>query len=186
MKVAIYARVSTDEQSAENQIPVLEQWAKQRGWEVCKVVKEDGSAWKAGHQPGLAQLTKDARKGDFKLILIWSLDRLCRGGADTIFPILNKLASYDVKVFSYQESWTEQPSSDMYKLLISIFAWVAEMESKRRSERTKLGMIRAKEKGTKTGKAIGRPRKNSIISLTSERGGGMSFSSVALAVGKGA
>jgi DNA invertase Pin-like site-specific DNA recombinase len=158
-RVVIYTRVSTDEQHKENQLPVLEEWAKNRGWEVIKVYQEDESAWKAGHQKELAQLLKDARMGGFKIVLIWALDRICRGGPREIFPLLETLSGYGVKVFSNQENWTEQPEGPMYDLLISVYAWVARMESQRRSERTKLGMIRAKEKGTKSGKAIGRPRK---------------------------
>lgn len=160
IKAAIYARVSTDEQHTENQIPVLEDWAKKRGWEIVKVYAEDATAWKAGHQKELAQLIKDARKGEFKLVIIWALDRICRGGPSEIFPLIKTIHSYRVQVYSLQESWTEQPEGPMYGLLISIFSWVAEMESKRRSERTKAGMARAKEKGTKSGNPIGRPRRN--------------------------
>jgi DNA invertase Pin-like site-specific DNA recombinase len=154
LKVVIYARVSTDEQHTENQIPVLEAWAKQRGWEVVRIYAEDATAWKAGHQKELAQLIKDARKGEFKLVIIWALDRICRGGPSEIFPLIKTIHSYGVQVYSYQESWTEQPEGPMYGLLISIFSWVAEMESKRRSERTKAGMVRA----AKDGKHIGRPK----------------------------
>jgi DNA invertase Pin-like site-specific DNA recombinase len=158
LKVAIYARVSTEEQHKENQTPVLEEWARSRGWEIAKVYGEDATSWKAGHQKELAQLLKDARMGQFKIVLIWALDRICRGGPSEIFPLLKTLNGYDCKVFSYQEHWTEQPDNMMYGLLISVYSWVAEMESKRRSERTKLGMIRAKEKGTKSGNLIGRPK----------------------------
>jgi putative DNA-invertase from lambdoid prophage Rac len=159
MKVAIYARVSTEEQTTENQSPVLEGWAKSRGWEVVKIYQEEASAWKAGRQKELARLLEDARHGEFDIVLVWALDRLTRAGIPAIFQLLDSLASYQVKVFSYQESWTEQPNQPMYELLVSIFGWVAKQESQRRSERTKAGMLRAKEKGTKSGKAIGRPKK---------------------------
>ena len=163
MKVAIYCRVSTDEQHKENQLPVLEEWSKNRGWEVARIYQEDETAWKAGHQKELAELLKDARLGQFKIVLIWALDRICRGGPREIFPLLGTLSSYGVKVFSNQEPWTEQPEGPMYDLLISVYSWVARMESQRRSERTKLGMLRAKEKGTKSGKAIGRPKKEVLV-----------------------
>ncbi len=153
-KAVIYARVSTEEQHTENQIPVLENWAKQRGWEVIGISSEEESAWKAGHQRELAQLLKDARYGDFQLVLIWSLDRICRGGPSEIFPLIKSFNNYGVKVFSNQEPWTEQPEGPMYELLISVYSWVAKMESQRRSERTKLGMARARAQG----KNIGRPK----------------------------
>lgn len=157
--VALYARVSTDEQFTDNQVPVLEKWAKDRGWDIYKTYQEDASAWKAGRQHELAELLKDARMGNFKIVLIWALDRICRGGPSAIFPLLNSLNSYGVKVFSLQEHWTEQPDGPMYELLISLYSWIANEESKRRSERTKAGMLRAKEKGTRSGRPAGRPRK---------------------------
>ena len=55
MKVALYARVSTGEQSTDNQIPVLERWARDRYFEVIACYIESESAWKAGHQKELAR-----------------------------------------------------------------------------------------------------------------------------------
>jgi putative DNA-invertase from lambdoid prophage Rac len=159
MNSVIYCRTSTDEQHKENQLPILEKWAAGRGWEVRRIYAEDVTAWKSGHQKELSQLLKDARMGQFKLVLIWALDRLCRGGPAVIFPILETLSTYGVKVISHEEPWTEQPEGALYELLISVYSWVAKMESQRRSERTKAGMERAKIFGTKSGKKIGRPKK---------------------------
>jgi putative DNA-invertase from lambdoid prophage Rac len=161
MKVAIYARVSTDEQHKENQVPVLENWAKQRGWEVVKVYAEEGSAWHAGHQKELAKLLNDARMGEFNLVIVWALDRLTRAGIPAIFQLYHSLLTFNVKVFSYQESWTET-SNEQFPLLLAFSGYIAESESKRRSERTKAGMVRAKENGTRSGKHIGRPRKEVV------------------------
>jgi DNA invertase Pin-like site-specific DNA recombinase len=91
------------------------------------------------------------------------LDRLTRAGISTIFQLLDSFSAYGVKVFSYQEIWTEQPNQAMYELLVAIFGWVAKEECKRRSERTKAGMARAAANGTRSGKKIGRPKKASAI-----------------------
>ena len=154
MKVAIYARVSTDEQTEANQVPILEAWAKQRGYEVYGIYRDIGSAWQKADQQELRRLIEDARRGKFELVMVWALDRLSRGGIGKTFTILDTLKRYHVRVISQQESWTDVPS-ELQPLLFSIFAWIAEQESKRISERTKLGMARAKAQG----KHVGRPRK---------------------------
>jgi len=47
MKAVIYARCSSKEQSTDNQVPVLEAWAKQRDFEVMGYYVETESAWKS-------------------------------------------------------------------------------------------------------------------------------------------
>jgi len=153
MKVCIYTRVSTEEQTTDNQTPVLTAWAQHRGWGVVKIYEEEGSAWRAGHQKQLAQLMKDARLGMFEVVLVWALDRLTREGAAAILNLVNKLGGYGVKVYSHEESWTEAPGP-VAELLYALTGWVAKMESQRRSERTKAGMDRARAEG----KHVGRPK----------------------------
>lgn len=154
MKVAIYARVSTGSQDTENQVIVLQQWAKQHGFDVVAVYEEEESAWKAGHQRELARLLQDARRGKFAVVLVWALDRLSREGALAILSLVHRLAAYGVKLISYQESWTEVPG-ELGELLYALTGWVARMESQRRSERTKAGLTRAIAQGKKLGRPKG-------------------------------
>ena len=152
MKVVIYSRVSTTEQTVDNQVQVLESWAQQRGFELLEVYKENESAWRNGHQKELTRLVSDARKREFDTVLVWSLDRLSREGAAKILNIINTLGRYEVKVLSYQEPWTEAPG-ELSELLFAIAGWVARMESQRRSERTIAGLARVRAQG----KRLGRP-----------------------------
>jgi len=154
VKTVIYARVSTGEQDAENQIMVLTTWADQRGYEVVRVYQEDESAWKAGHQRELARLIADAGKGRFQAVLVWALDRLSREGALAILSLVHKLSACGVKVLSYQEAWTEAPG-ELAELLYALTGWVARMESQRRSERTKAGLARVKAQGKRLGRPAG-------------------------------
>jgi len=131
---------------------VLTSWADQRGYEVVKVYQEEESAWRNGHQKELANLIADARRRRFQAVLVWALDRLSREGALAILSLVNKLSSCEVKVLSYQESWTEAPG-EVAELLYALTGWVARMESQRRSERTKAGLARVKAQG----KCLGRP-----------------------------
>jgi len=66
---------------------------------------------------------------------------------------VNNLKVYGVRVISYQEPWTEAPG-EIGEVLYAIAGWVAKMESKRRSERTKAGLERA----LRQGKRLGRPQ----------------------------
>jgi len=151
VRVAIWARVSTDQQETANQTNALQEMARRRGWEVIKVYQVAASAWKGAHTKALTAVYQDARRGEFDLLLTWALDRLSREGIAATLEIVNRLGQYGVKVFSMQEAWTEQ-AGPMYELLLSVFAWVAQQESQRRSERTKAGLERVKANGTKLGR----------------------------------
>jgi len=153
MKAAIYIRCSTTGQDTDNQRLALEQWAQRRGFEIMAAYQENESAWRQGHQRELARLLNDAPKGKFDVVLVWALDRLSRQGALTVLSLVHRLGRYGVRVYSYQESWTEAPG-ELADLLYSVVAWVANFESKRLSERTKAGLDRARAQG----KVLGRPR----------------------------
>ena len=155
MKVALYVRVSTDEQDMANQTMVLREWAEKRDFEIVEVYQEEESAWRAGRQRELARLAQDARRRHFQLVLVWALDRLSRGGPLAILTIISRLGQFGVKVISHQEPWTEAPG-DLQELLLAIAGWVARMESKRISERTKAGLERARAQGKQLGRPLGR------------------------------
>lgn len=152
MRASIYARVSDDSQDYSEQIAVLKDWANCRGFEVVRVFCETESAWKAGHQKELKRLMQFAYQRRTDVILVWALDRLSREGPLAILKLVHKLKSYSVQVLSYQEPWTEAPG-EIGDLLYALTGWVAQMESQRRSERTKAGLSRVKAQG----KRLGRP-----------------------------
>ena len=153
MKCVLYLRVSTTEQVVENQLPALKNFASKKEWDIVEIYSEEESAWKSGHQHELVRLKKDARLHNFDYLLVWALDRLSREGPTAILNLVNTLKGYNVKVISYQESWTEAPG-ELGELLYALAGWVAKMESQRRSERTKAGQARARLEG----KQIGRPQ----------------------------
>lgn len=161
IKAVIYARVSTEEQSTSNQVEALSAWAAHRGFDIREIYFEQESAWSGGHQRELARLIDNARRHEFDYILVWALDRLSREGALAILSLINKLNAWGVKVISYQEPWTEAPG-ELGELLFALTGWVARMESQRRSERTKAGLVRTLHEGkTKEGKPylhMGRPK----------------------------
>lgn len=163
-RAAIWARVSTSEQETENQVAQLRAFAARRGLDVVKVYRVEESAWRGAHAKALTQVQNDGHRGQFSVLLVWALDRLSREGPAALIEIVNRLALRRVEVWSFQEPWTEA-GGPMRELLLAIVAWVAQMESQRRSERTKAGLARAlaqgKRLGRPPGKRDGKQRKKS-------------------------
>ena len=93
MRAAFYARVSTDDQSLENQLQALQGVADKRGWQVVEVYSDFAISGTKGRlqRPGLDRLCKDAQRGRFDLVAAWSIDRLGRSLAD----LLNTLSLFD-------------------------------------------------------------------------------------------
>lgn len=154
MKAVIYARCSDPSGHPDNQIDQLRSWAASRGWEITAVYSENESAWRSGHQAELARLKQDAARRKFDAVVVWALDRLSREGSLAILQLVSTLKVSQVKVISFQESWTEAPG-ELAEVLYAIAGWVARMESQRRSERTKAGLERVKAGGTKLGRPMG-------------------------------
>lgn len=142
-------------QTVENQRPDLEQIARARGFVVTGEYSEAESTKK--RRPEFDRLMRDARRGELDVLLIWALDRL---GRDTLVNMqtIAELDRVGVRVVSAQESWLDT-TGPTRTLLVAIFSWVAEQERDRRSERTKAGLQRVREKGSRSGKPIGRPRR---------------------------
>jgi len=67
-KVALYLRVSSEEQTTENQIPALRSWVETHGHEIAEVYQENESAWRSGHQHELARLLSDIRGGHRRVV----------------------------------------------------------------------------------------------------------------------
>jgi DNA invertase Pin-like site-specific DNA recombinase len=162
-KACAYLRVSTEEQTFENQLPAIQSWANNRGYELTEVYQESESAWRDGHQRELARLLNNLKTGrnQYQFVVVWSLDRLTRQGISSILQVVDTFKRYGTQVISIQESWTEQ-TGPMAELLYAICGWAGKFESDRRSERTKAGLARLLKTGvTREGRKIeklGRPK----------------------------
>lgn len=146
MKVAAYIRVSTDRQTADNQLPAIKALCTARGWELVRVYAENESAWKAGHQAQWARAVYDAKHHHFEAIVVWALDRVSRQGAASILLTIKQLMMAGIRIISVQEPWTETDSS-FNEVLYAIIGWVANFESNHRSERIRAGLAARREHG---------------------------------------
>src|SRR5438105_5367392 len=140
-RAAIWARVSSAEQETANQLATLRKWAHSRGFEIVKEYVLEESAWNGKHRLQLGTALQDARAGSFEVLLVWALDRLSREGIEPTLATVRQFRERGVRVLSMQEAWTDGPP-EMQDLLTSFFAWMAQQESTRRSERVKAGLAR--------------------------------------------
>ena len=76
-RAAIYARVSTFDQTTENQVIELRRYADTRGWTANDYV-DQGVSGSTDHRPALDKLLRDAKRRRFDVLVCWRLDRLGR------------------------------------------------------------------------------------------------------------
>ncbi|MGD1035155.1 MAG: recombinase family protein [Candidatus Dormibacteria bacterium] len=159
-RAALWARVSTDDQVAEDQLLPLRAEAARRGLQVTREFSVAESAFLGNHRRELGRLIAEA--SGYDVVIVWALDRLSREGIEATLSTLRRLRERGVRVISLQEPWAEA-AGDAGELLMAVAAWVARMESQRRSERTKAGLARRKAQGLPVGRQPGakdkRPRK---------------------------
>jgi putative DNA-invertase from lambdoid prophage Rac len=159
MKVVCYLRVSTDSQTVDNQRPDVENYLKSRGIPESDVTyySENESAWRQGHQSELARLKEDIRSGKrkFDLFIVWAFDRLNRQGGIQLIAEYEFFLRYGIKVISIKEQWTDMPK-EFIPVMLALFGYLAETESRRKSDRVKAGNARkAKQENWKPGRKKG-------------------------------
>jgi DNA invertase Pin-like site-specific DNA recombinase len=156
-RVALYLRVSTAEQTVENQRGELEAVAARHGWQIVASFADEGISGTKGRdkRPGLDRLCKGIARREFDLVAAWSVDRLGRSLQDLV-SFLGELHAKGVDLYLHQQGLdTTTPAGKAMFQMLGVFA---EFERAMIVERVRSGLARAREKGTKSGNAIGRPK----------------------------
>lgn len=148
-RVAIYARVSREGQTLENQLIPLKKFAESQGWEY-EVFSEQESTRKT--RPVQYGLYQRLLKREFETLLVFKFDRWARSTTELV-QHLNDFNSVGVRFISYTENVDLGTPSG--KLLYGIIASMADFERDLIRERTLAGLARARAQG----KTLGRPRK---------------------------
>jgi len=149
MRVAIYARVSTTDQTTDNQVAPLVKYAEAMGWEY-EVFSEVESTRKT--RPVQWELYNQLLRKEFDGLLIYKFDRWARSTKEMIEHVENLIAK-GIKVYSYSEN--VDLSSSMGRAMLTIISAFAQLERDLIRERTLAGLARARAQGKK----LGRPRK---------------------------
>jgi DNA invertase Pin-like site-specific DNA recombinase len=156
MRAVLYLRVSTKDQDTDNQELELRVAATRLGHEITHVYRDHGISGAKGRdkRPAFDQLHKDASRGKFDIIMAWSVDRLGRSVQDLV-AFLCHLHGTRTGLYLHQQGLdTTTPAGRAMFQMLGVFA---EFEREIIRERVNAGMARARAKGTRSGKAIGRP-----------------------------
>jgi DNA invertase Pin-like site-specific DNA recombinase len=181
-RIGIYLRVSTDNQTTENQRLELEAVANRSGWDVIGVYEDAGISGAKGRdkRPGLDRLLKDVTARKVNMIAAWSVDRLGRSLQDLV-AMLNDLQAVGCDLYLHQQALdTSTPSGRAMFQMCGVFA---EFERSMIRERVNAGLARARSKGIKLGR---RKVKSSVEEQIQElRQGGMGILKIGKTLGVG-
>lgn len=161
IKIAIYARVSLDEnyddkrfQDLENQLVPLRDFCKAMGWNIVAEFTDKMSGANPA-RPGFRDLMSQALLHRFSGIVVWKVDRFSREGILPTLSYIKQLKDRGIWLKSMTESWLDTSQDGITEMVLAIMSWMASEERRKISERTKAGMARKKAQG----KHMGRPKK---------------------------
>ena len=182
-RVALYARVSTDKQTCENQLNELRSIAERMQYIIVDEFIDEGISGATSSRPSLDALMKSATQRRFDMVMCWSIDRLGRS-LQNLIEILNELQSLKVDLFFMQQGMDTSTSAG--RMMFSIFGALEEFERNLIRERVIAGQQRAISQGVK----MGRPTKmndgmKNAIKLLRERGIGIKQIARELKIGIG-
>ena len=151
MKVAIYVRVSKEDQHPENQIYELEEFAKDRNFDVYYTYVDKISGAKDS-RPALNELMIDSREKRFDAVLVWKLDRLGRS-LQHLIQIIQEWNNLGIDFIC--KTQPIDTTTNEGKLIFHIFGAIAEFERGIIRERINSGLDRARRQGKKLGRPKG-------------------------------
>ena len=148
--IAIYCRVSTEEQSEngysiDEQERLLEEWCKKMGYVIYKCYSDRGISGKnIKDRPALKELLSDAKAGKFDMVISWKINRVSRKLED-VLKIVNILEKNNITFKSYSEPFeTDTPAGRMQ---FQMMALIGEFERGTIAQNVKMGMIAKAKSG---------------------------------------
>jgi len=158
MKYAFaYLRVSTEEQTVQNQKLVLDKWARDNGYQILDFFEDSAVSGRvpATQRRGFRDMLDLVNTAQVDAVLVYELSRVGRTFWDTLDAI-KAIEQYAPLIScSPREAFLQTTEPSVRKLMIGILTWVAEREREMLVQRTKDGMERARA----AGRGIGRPQK---------------------------
>lgn len=155
---AVWLAVSTDGQTSDNQVPDVERFCAHHGYAEARRFTVVDSRWRdeggPEYQAAIKEVLDAAHRGEFKVLVVWALDRITRLGAEDALRLIRRLRERGVILVSVQESWLNG-SAEIQDVLVSFAGWNAQQESARRSARIRAGLARRKAEGLPVGRQHG-------------------------------
>lgn len=150
-RCVIYSRVSTNDQTVENQIKVLREVAERKGLEVVKEISDEGISGAKGRdaRKGFDELIKSAVRKEFDIILVWDVSRLGRS-LKHLVSFLEDIQSVNCDLYIHQSGIDTSTASG--KMMFGMLSVFSEFERTMIRERVIAGQQRAKANGVKLGR----------------------------------
>src|ERR1700739_4411339 len=179
MRIAIYARVSTKDQSCELQVRDLRAYCAARTFDLVREYVDIGQSGAKDSRPELNKLMDYARKRLFDAIVVWRFDRFARSTKHLLLA-LEEFRSLGIQFISYQENI--DTSSALGKALFTIVSAVAQLERDLIRERVSAGIRNARANG----KVFGRPKSGvDRVRILALKAQGQSLRQIAAKLGVG-
>jgi DNA invertase Pin-like site-specific DNA recombinase len=179
MRIGIYARVSTKDQSCELQVRDLRSYCTARGFDLVREYVDVGQSGAKDSRPELNKLMDDARKRQFDAIVVWRFDRFARS-TKHLLSALEEFRSMGIQFISYQENI--DTSSALGQALFTIVSAVAQFERDLIRERVSAGIRNARANGKKLGRPKATVDRERILELKAQ---GRSLREIATSLGVG-
>ncbi len=179
MRVAIYSRCSTSDQSVAMQLDELRAYCQRRGWQIFGEYNDEGISGSKESRPALNRMLVDAHRRRFDAVVCYRYDRVAR----SLRQLVNLLGEFDalgIHFISLHEGTdTSTPNG---RLVFGIFASIAEFERQLIIARTKSGIAAARARG----KVLGRPRHSpvvDVVAVQTMRQSGLSWEKISAETG---
>jgi DNA invertase Pin-like site-specific DNA recombinase len=146
--------------------------ATRRNLDVIQVFDVTASGYTGQQEQQLTKLVDGLKRGRYCVVICWAIDRLTRQGVSETLQAVNRITKAGGSLISLQEPWIET-AGEMRDLRLAVLGWVANFESRRRSERIKAGLAKRRAAGLPVGRKPGakdrKPRKVSGYYLKNGR-----------------
>lgn len=179
MRIGIYARVSTKDQSCDLQLRDLRAYCAARGFDLIREYVDVGQSGAKDSRPELDKLMGDARKRQFDAVVVWKFDRFARSTRHLLLA-LEEFRALGIQFVSFQEN--VDTSTPMGRAMFAIISTIAQLERDLIKERVRAGIRNAQANGKKLGRPISAVNRERILQLKTD---GLSLRQIAMSLGVG-
>ena len=150
-KVAIYTRVSTLDQTVDNQLIELRDHCSKMGWEIVKEYADEGLSGTLSRdkRPALNSLIKDAYRKRFESVVCWDISRIGRSMKELVL-FLSDMKDREIGICSVRQGF--DTSTSMGEIMFQFVGILSSLEREMIRERTLAGLERAKSEGKTLGR----------------------------------
>ena len=150
-RVCVYARVSTLNQTVDNQLLELRDHCSKMGWEIVKEYADEGLSGTLSRdkRPALNSLIKDAYRKRFDQVVCWDISRIGMSMKELVL-FLSDMKDRDIGICSVRQGF--DTSTSMGEIMFQFVGILSSWEREMIRERTLAGLERAKSEGKTLGR----------------------------------